>query len=437
MTSGLLALTLLQASPASAEEVNQPPVANPDSATVNPGGAVIVEPLANDQDPDGDAFNVTAAVVTEPDSGTVTTDGQGLIISAAEPFAGDMTIVYTVTDARGAVAEGTVYVTVTPPAAPPAPADPAPADPAPADPAPAPAPPPNKRPVAVKDTATVRAGRTIKVKVLANDRDRDGDKIRLVKVLSASKGKARKSGSKVRYKAPASFSGKVRITYRIRDARGASDKGLLKVRVKPKPRPKPKPARVSKGVPSRTAVEAALARLRLPGGVVNGVYDARTMRALCTWRTVTGRSAHRGLPSTAEARALVATKSLPKPRSWMVSGVNVSRTCQAAFWVSNNRNYRRIMPASTGMGKYATRLGTNRIFITHRTWRYSTLYPEARMYKPLQFDGGQAIHGSASDSLVKTYPASHGCVRMLHRDINALHAGGVGNGTWVKVFGAW
>ncbi len=135
MTSGLLALTLLQASPASAEEVNQPPVANPDSATVNPGGAVIVEPLANDQDPDGDAFNVTAAVVTEPDSGTVTTDGQGLIISAAEPFAGDMTIVYTVTDARGAVAEGTVYVTVTPPAAPPAPADPAPADPAPADPA--------------------------------------------------------------------------------------------------------------------------------------------------------------------------------------------------------------------------------------------------------------------------------------------------------------
>ncbi len=273
--------------------------------------------------------------------------------------------------------------------------------------------------------------------MLANDRDRDGDKIRLVKVLSASKGKARKSGSKVRYKAPASFSGKVRITYRIRDARGASDKGLLKVRVKPKPRPKPKPARVSKGVPSRTAVEAALARLRLPGGVVNGVYDARTMRALCTWRTVTGRSAHRGLPSTAEARALVATKSLPKPRSWMVSGVNVSRTCQAAFWVSNNRNYRRIMPASTGMGKYATRLGTNRIFITHRTWRYSTLYPEARMYKPLQFDGGQAIHGSASDSLVKTYPASHGCVRMLHRDINALHAGGVGNGTWVKVFGAW
>jgi lipoprotein-anchoring transpeptidase ErfK/SrfK len=89
------------------------------------------------------------------------------------------------------------------------------------------------------------------------------------------------------------------------------------------------------------------------------------------------------------------------------------------------------------MGKYATRLGTNRIFITHRTWRYSTIYPEARMYKPLQFDGGQAIHGSASDSMVKTYPASHGCVRMLHRDINALHAGGVGNGTWVKVFGAW
>lgn len=405
-TSGLLALTLLQVAPASAEEVNQPPVANSDAATAKAGGKVRVDPLSNDEDPDGDPFSLTDAVVTTPGAGTVEIDGDSLVIRPAQSFEGDMVVTYTVTDARDAVAQGTVTVAVTKPPPPPPP-------------------PPNKRPVAVRDTATVKAGKTIRVKVLANDRDRDGDRIRLVKVKRAQVGKARKSGARVRYTAPASFSGKVRITYKIRDARGATDKGILKVTVK---RPR---------VPTRTAVERALARMKLPGGVVDGRYDARTMRALCTWRTVTGRSAHRGFPSVSEARALVGTKRLPKARSWMVAGVNVSRTCQAVFWVGSNRHYLRIMPGSTGMSRYATRLGTNRIFVTHRTWRYSTIYPEARMYKPMQFDGGQAIHGSASDSLVKTYPASHGCVRMLHRDINALQAGGVGNGTWVKVFGAW
>jgi lipoprotein-anchoring transpeptidase ErfK/SrfK len=55
----------------------------------------------------------------------------------------------------------------------------------------------------------------------------------------------------------------------------------------------------------------------------------------------------------------------------------------------------------------------------------------------MQFSGGQALHGSATDRLVTTSPASHGCVRMLHRDIDALQSGGVDNGTLVRVFGAW
>ena len=84
-----------------------------------------------------------------------------------------------------------------------------------------------------------------------------------------------------------------------------------------------------------------------------------------------------------------------------------------------------------------TRLGSYRIFRSFDTWRYSTIYTSARMYKPMQFDGGEALHGSSTDALVKTHPASHGCVRMLHRDIDALHAGGVGVGTRVTVFGSY
>jgi lipoprotein-anchoring transpeptidase ErfK/SrfK len=130
-------------------------------------------------------------------------------------------------------------------------------------------------------------------------------------------------------------------------------------------------------------------------------------------------------------------QGLPGATSTMVTGVTVSVTCQAAFWVGADRQYRRVMPASTGKAGNRTRLGTHRIVVTHRTWRFSTIYPEARMYKPMQFSGGQAMHGSATDALVKSYPASHGCVRMLHRDIDAMQAGGVGNGTLVRVIGRW
>ena len=59
------------------------------------------------------------------------------------------------------------------------------------------------------------------------------------------------------------------------------------------------------------------------------------------------------------------------------------------------------------------------------------------MYRPFFFNGGQALHGSSNDSLVKWYPASHGCVRMLHADIDALWDAGFGRGDRVYVYGAW
>ena len=257
-----------------------------------------------------------------------------------------------------------------------------------------------------------------------------------MKVSKAKHGRATRSGSKVVYRAPKSWTGRVRLTYTIKDSHGQRAKGVLTIRVRKRLPAAPNP-HPSAGSASRRAVESALSHLGLPTGSVNGKYDARTRRALCAWRTITGRPANRRLPSGAEAKAIVASRGLPKARGSMVKGVNVSVTCQAAFWVSASRNYRRVMAATTGKPGYRTRLGTHRIFRTYHVWRYSTIYPDARMYKPMQFSGGQALHGSSTDRLVKTYPASHGCIRMLHRDIDALQAGGVGNGTLVRVFGAW
>lgn len=101
------------------------------------------------------------------------------------------------------------------------------------------------------------------------------------------------------------------------------------------------------------------------------------------------------------------------------------------------RYVRRVMQVSTGMPGYQTRIG-----IFKGTWRFdgwwqSTIYPDGKMYRPIFFNGGQALHGSLTDDLVHWYPASHGCVRMLHSDIDALWAGGVGHGTPVRVYGVW
>lgn len=409
---------------------NTPPVAVPDTVQMVSGATVRIDPRANDTDADGEALVIVAAGV-QAGSGTVAIEGAGptqvLVIQAAAELVGPLVVSYTIADPRGGQAQSTVTADVVAPARPPTPETPV----TPETPAPV-----NHRPVAVKDILKVQAGsgRT-KVSVLANDTDRDGDRIKLVTVKKAAKGKATRSGSKVVYRAPKKWSGKVTVRYKIRDSQGATDWGRLKVNVKAAPKPQPLPVR--SGRPTSGQVESALSRLGLPTGWVNGTYDQATRRAVCAWRTVMGRTAHRGLPTAKEARAIVATSRLPKAQGYMVPGVNISITCQAVFWVSQADTYRRIMPGSSGMPGYRTRLGTWRVFITRTTWRYSTIYPEARMYKPMQFSGGQAIHGSATDALVKTYPASHGCVRMLHRDIDALQAGGVRNGTLVKVFGTW
>lgn len=395
---------------ASAAAVNHPPVARPDSGAMYSHSKLILDVRANDSDPDGDPVRITSAAVRTAGAGTVKVWNQRLLVRSSTQFSGPMSITYAISDGRGGRAQGSVVIKVVGPQ-------------------------PNHAPLARADQATVRAGRTYRIRVLANDSDPDGNRIRLINVAPAAHGKARRSGSRVVYRARSDFAGVDAVTYTIRDSRGATAQGVLTLRVTAKTvkaPSAPSPTRVT-----RTSVEAALARMGLPVGTVDGWYDARARRAFCAWRTATGRKANRSLPTNSEAKAITSSSHLPKARSWMVRGINISRTCQAAFWVSKSRRYVRVMAATTGKPGYRTRTGVFRVYRAYKGWKYSTIYPEARMYKPMFFSGGQAMHGSSTDRLVKTYPASHGCVRMLHRDINAMKAGGVGVGTRVKVFGNW
>ncbi len=272
---------------------NQAPVAAADVAQMFSGGQVQVDPRVNDSDPDAEPLTIASAAVASG-AGSVTTDGQTLTIGAAAGFVGPLVVTYVVTDPRGGTAQSTVTIDVIKG--------------------------PNRAPVAVADSVSAKVGRTYRIPVLANDSDPDGDRITLVKVGAAKHGKVRRSGSRIVYSAPTSWTGSVAIRYTIRDSTGARAQAVLTIRITRRtpatpPAAKP-PAPASGAAASRRAVESALARLGLPTGSVNGHYDARTRRALCAWRTITGRPVNRRLPTAGEAKAIVAEQ-------WAARGAGV------------------------------------------------------------------------------------------------------------------
>lgn len=183
-------------------------------------------------------------------------------------------------------------------------------------------------------------------------------------------------------------------------------------------------------------VERKLQALGVPVGVVDGVTDARTYQALCAWRDLTGRTPSRDGLRPALTRSVMAARHLPRPgRS---DGIYVNKTCQMLFQVVDHK-YRRIVWASTGKPNFDTPVGTGAVFRKLEGPIESTLYPEAYMYDPMFFltsRPGIALHGSASNSLVLPYPASHGCIRVwrpaIHRIFNETPLG-----TKVKVYGSY
>ncbi len=192
---------------------------------------------------------------------------------------------------------------------------------------------------------------------------------------------------------------------------------------------------------SNFQIENTLRYLGLSVGKVDGIFNESTRRAFCQWRELTGQRPTRHLLSIAERNWVKAVKPLRVPAN-LDAGLNLNITCQSIAWVGRDSSTGSLMlkgvfAASSGKPGYTTPNGIFRIFSQVNAWQESNIYAGAMMYRPKYFNGGRAIHGSASDSLVKTYPASHGCVRILHSAVNKLWAAGVGIGTEVQVYGSW
>jgi hypothetical protein len=88
------------------------------------------------------------------------------------------------------------------------------------------------------------------------------------------------------------------------------------------------------------------------------------------------------------------------------SHIEVDLDRQLVLLVDNGSVTTVVNTSTAGIPGYQTPRGRFRVFRRVRGWDPS---PLGRLYDPLYFTGGYAIHGSTS---VPPHPASHGCVRI-------------------------
>jgi lipoprotein-anchoring transpeptidase ErfK/SrfK len=200
--------------------------------------------------------------------------------------------------------------------------------------------------------------------------------------------------------------------------------------VKPKPTVKQKPQYYA------LRVERQLDKLGYPVGDIDGDITARAKQALCAWRETNGLPISRDGLTLNDAYSVLNATARPTPtRS---PGIYVNKTCQMLYQIVG-KTYKRIVWISTGAPGYETPNRTGKVWRKWAGAHESSLYDDAFMYDSLYFlrdRPGIALHGSRVNSLIKPYPASHRCVRVLRPEIHEIFAD-TPIGTKVQVYGEY
>lgn len=206
-------------------EANQPPRGPQITTRVFAGSEISVRVPLLDVDPDGDVVSMVG-VADPPRKGHVRVIPEGFVYEADRGASGTDTFTFTIRDARGAEATGTVRVAVVP------------------------KPTTNSSPVAVPDSISVKAGDRRPIAVLANDSDPDGDPLTLLTTgkdapTDPSVGEVTVDDNRLVYQAPGSVDGeqKVSMSYSITDGRGGMAQGIATVTISPNPENAPPIAR--------------------------------------------------------------------------------------------------------------------------------------------------------------------------------------------------
>lgn len=179
----------------------KPPVARDDLASPQRQGAsVAVDVLANDSDADGDLAR-SEVTVSLPGAGV--RGGKVRFTMPATP----VSFSYVLTDAQGQTARAIVQVPLIR----------------------------NRPPAPSPDEATTEAGKRVRLGVLENDKDPDGDRLTLERVLAPRGGTARLTGGGVVFTPAVGFSGEGGFAYEVSDGKDKAV-GAAKVVVKAPPK---------------------------------------------------------------------------------------------------------------------------------------------------------------------------------------------------------
>ena len=190
--------------------VNEPPVARDDAARTRADQPVVVDLLANDEDPDGDALMIaTIDGVPAEVAVAVTPDQRSVQVVPPPGFTGNIGFSYTVSDGRGASASANVDVEVVSNDA------------------------SNRPPIAETDIAEVRGGASAAFNVLNNDSDPDGDTFVLSDVQVPSGRVIFDPSGEINFTPePGSQAGTIELQYQIVDSFGATANGTVRVAIR-------------------------------------------------------------------------------------------------------------------------------------------------------------------------------------------------------------
>jgi VCBS repeat-containing protein len=189
--------------------LNDPPVANDDSASTPEDTPVLIDATANDYDVDGNLVVSTATVLSDPANGTVINNSNGTFTyTPNENFNGTDSFTYEVCDSDGLCDSATVVIDITPV---------------------------NDAPVANDDSynATEDTPLTIEApSILGNDSDVDGDDLSVSDYTQPGNGTLEQNpDGSFTYTPDENFCGQDSFSYTISDGNGGSDTATVTIEV--------------------------------------------------------------------------------------------------------------------------------------------------------------------------------------------------------------
>ena len=188
--------------------VNQDPLPANDVASVALNGTVLIDVLANDNDPDGNALTLIAVSVAA-NGGAVTIESNRVRYTPVTGFSGSDTFTYTVSDGAGGTATAQVSVAVNQVG------------------------PVNQAPLGVDDAVTLDEDTSLLFDARLNDSDPDGDPLTIVSITQPTHGVAVLENGLIRYTPSANYHGPDTLFYRLSDGLGLEDTARVTITISP------------------------------------------------------------------------------------------------------------------------------------------------------------------------------------------------------------